>query len=229
MTKEIRNVCNKKTSRMHQSRNQYPQRYGIANPQASQHHEPLYQQPAPMPSTQLMAPTYLPPAADNLVPMSNTSMAIGDNDMNMMSTDATMGTSANPYANGNYLMDPGMMTPSTMSDIKGLQTFMPYMGGGVGNAASDGPVDPATGLPLFTTGKLVRSQLLGGVGQGSFLRQVQDPLSGSAKIGRYMYPCRGTEQRRDDFEVRRKQFNAARLESNDSDPVLFNLGEFVYY
>ena len=141
------------------------------------------------------------------------------------SSTMPMGTSSNPYSDGNYLQDPGMMTPSTTTDIKGLQTFMPYMGGGVNADGKD--VDPNTGLPLFTTNKLIRSQLLGGIGAGSFLRQQQDPLSGYGKTnGRLL--C-GTQRGRQDIEARRSQFNAARLErGGDNDPVLFNVGEFAY-
>jgi len=181
-----------------------------------------------MPATQLQTPPWMPPAQAELYMVPSQSNTMGDADWDMMSSK-TMGTSANAYSDGNYCMDPGMMTPSTVTDIKGLQTFMPYMGGGVGGADPDGPVDSSTGLPLFTTGKLIRSQLLGGHGAGSFLRPVQDPLSGSSKIGRYMYPCKGTEQRREDFDIRRKQFNAARLESNGGDPVIFGNGEFSYF
>jgi hypothetical protein len=201
-----------------------PRRYGIANPRESQHHQPLYEQPAAMPSMQLNVPATMPQATGSYVGVPSGSNVIGEAEMDMKSTYA-MGTSANHFSDGNYQTDPGMMTPSTTSDIRGLQTFMPYMGGGVGDNG-DGPVDPSTGLPLFTTGKLVRSQLLGGMGAGSFLRQVQDPLSGARRIGKA--GC-GSQLRRRDFEVRRKQFNAARLETNDGSPVLFNESGFAYF
>lgn len=226
-TKDIAHVS-KKDNRMAQNARPTRSCYGLSNPQAAQHHIPMYDQPAPMPAMQLHTPPSMPPVAGEMYPIPSQSNVIGGSDWDMMSSQ-NQGTSANSYFDGNYCMDPGMMTPSTATDIKGLQTFMPYMGGGVGANNSDGPVDPSTGLALFTTGKLVRSQLLGGIGAGSFLRQVQDPLSGSSKIGRFMYPCKGTIQQREDWDVRRQQFNAARLESNDGDPVLFNTSEFAYY
>jgi hypothetical protein len=206
-------------------------RYGVADPTKIQHHEPIYDNPAAMPRSQLMSPPNMPETIEDLPGVPSSNVVIGDAEMDIMSTEQ-QGTSANPYSDGNYLMDPGMMTPSSATDIKGLQTFMPYMGGGIGGKeeygkeVGGGPVDPSTGLPLFTTGKLIRSQLLGGHGAGSFLRQVQDPLSGYRKsVGKMM--C-GVQQGRRDIEVRRKQFNAARLEHPDADPVLFNVGDFAY-
>lgn len=201
-------------------------RYGVSAPRDTPHHEPMYDQPSAMPVEQMNAPTYMPPIAGAKFGVPTSSQDLGDSAADSSSTE-TQGTTQNYYSDSNYLQDPGMMTPSTATDIKGLQTFMPYMGGGVGGGDSDGPVDPNTGLPLFTTGKLVRSQLLGGIGAGSFLRQQQDPLSGYRKnVGRLM--C-GAQQGRIDIETRRKQFNASRLEhGGDDDPVLFNVGEFAY-
>jgi hypothetical protein len=199
-------------------------RYGVANPRATPHHEPLYDQPAPMPTQQLTAPENMPPIAGEKYGVQTSSYDQGEYNTNTATTEF-QGAAASSYSDSNYLQDPGMMTPSTATDIKGLQTFMPYMGGGVGSSEKDGPVDPETGLPLFTTGKLVRSQLLGGIGSGSFLRQQQDPLSGYRKnVGRLL--C-GAQRGRKDIEMRRKQFNAARLEGG-GDPVIFNTGEFAY-
>ena len=199
-------------------------RYGVANPRATAHHEPMYDQPAPMPEMQLNSPENMPPVPGSKIGVQTSMFDQGDNHMATATTEF-QGSTASAYMDTNYLQDAGMMTPSTATDIKGLQTFMPYMGGGVGSEEKDGPVDPETGLPLFTTGKLVRSQLLGGIGSGSFLRQQQDPLSGYRKnVGRLL--C-GAQRGRRDIEMRRKQFNAARLEG-DGDPVLFNTGEFAY-
>ena len=100
---------------------------------------------------------------------------------------------------------------------------MPMMSDGVGKA--NGPVDASTGLPLFTAGKLMRSQLLGGHGAGSFLRQMQDPLSGYKRLGKNM--C-GAQNARRDLAVRRAQFNEARLADPNGDPVLFQTSEFAY-
>lgn len=214
----------------HQHQRQQRARYGAANPAVLQHHEPVYDMPASMPSQQLNSAPFMAPTPAALPGVPSSSNIIGDGEMDLMGTEQ-MGTSANPYSDGNYTMDPGMMTPSSATDIKGLQTFMPYMGGGIGNKeefgaeVGGGPVDPSTGLPLFTTGKLVRSQLLGGHGAGSFLRQVQDPMTGYRKsVGKVM--C-GTQQARRDIEVRRKQFNAARLEHPDNDPILFNMSDWA--
>ena len=197
----------------------------------TQYQEPIYDAPAPMPQSQLMETQNMPVQDVYLAGVPSSSSIIGDAQMDIMTTEA-QGTSIDGFSDNNYLMDPGMMTPSSATDIKGLETFMPYMGGGIGegddqnNGGVGGPVDPNTGLPLFTTGKLIRSQLLGGHGAGSFLRQVQDPLSGYRKsVGKNL--C-GVQQARRDLEVRRKQLNAARLEHPDADPILFNTSDFAY-
>lgn len=197
----------------------------------SQYQMPVYDAPAPMPQTQLMQAPGMA-VKDVYLPGSPSSLSIiGDAQMDIMTTE-TQGTSVDGFSDNSYLMDPGMMTPGSPTDIKGLQSFMPYMGGGIGendnqqNGEIGGPVDPNTGLPLFTTGKLIRSQLLGGHGAGSFLRQVQDPLTGYKKtVGKNL--C-GVQQTRRDLEVRRRQLNAARLEHPDADPILFNSSEFAY-
>lgn len=197
----------------------------------TQYQEPIYDAPAPMPQSQLMQPQMMPVKDVYLPGVPSSSSIIGEAQMDIMTTE-TAGTSIDAFQDTNYLMDPGMMTPGGASDVMGLQTFMPYMGGGVGendnqnNGDVGGPVDPNTGLPLFTTGKLIRSQLLGGHGAGSFLRQVQDPLSGYRKsVGKNL--C-GVQQARRDVEIRRKQLNAARLEHPDADPILFNTSDFAY-
>lgn len=190
---------------------------------------PTYDAPAPMPQAQLMQPPSMPNTSLYLPGVPSSLTTIGDATPDIMTTEA-QGTSVNTYQDQNYTQDPGMMTPSSATDVKGLQTFMPYMGGGVGgeqeNGDMGGAVDPNTGLPLFTTGKLIRSQLLGGHGAGSFLRQVQDPLTGYKKsVGKNL--C-GVQQTRRDLEVRRKQLNAARLANEDLDPVLFYMSDFSY-
>ena len=197
----------------------------------TQYQEPIYDAPAPMPQSQLMQPQMMAVKDVYLPGVPSSSSIIGEAQMDIMTTE-NAGTSIDAFQDNNYLMDPGMMTPGGATDVMGLQTFMPYMGGGVGENDSQndgsvgGPVDPNTGLPLFTTGKLIRSQLLGGHGAGSFLRQVQDPLSGYRKsIGKNL--C-GVQQARRDVEIRRKQLNAARLEHPDADPILFNTSDFAY-
>lgn len=197
----------------------------VMNPAAVRHHAPAAQAsaPAPLPAMQLMAPTKIHPPADSLHPVSSSSHEVGENDMVQSSTGAG-GVVASAYADTSYTQDPGMMTTSSTTDIQGIETFMPNMSGGVGG--SNGPVDPSTGLPLFTTGKLVRSQLLGGHGAGSFLRQEQDPLAGYKRIGKNM--C-GAQNARRDLATRREQYNAARLADPNGDPVLFNTSDFMYY
>ena len=214
----------------------HPQRFDemVAGPYVyppTQYQQPIYDAPAPMPQSQLMQPPSMAVEDVYLPGVPSSSTIIGEAQMDIMTTE-NQGTSIDSFSDTNYLMDPAMMTPGGASDIMGLQTFMPYMGGGVGdkdnqnNGEIGGPVDPNTGLPLFTTGKLIRSQLLGGHGASSFLRQVQDPLSGYRKsIGKNL--C-GVQQARRDVEVRRKQLNAARLEHPDADPILFNTSDFAY-
>lgn len=187
-----------------------------------------FPQPNPMPQAQLNAPPFIPQLPEFLpgVPSSNN---IGEVNQDIMSTEA-YGTTAMPYSDTNYMEDPAMLTPSSSTDIKGIQTFMPNFDGTVGTVMRDGEtgnqVDPSTGLPTFTPGQLMRSQLLGGQGSGSFLRREQDPLTGLRKtVGRNL---NGPQVVRRDLEVRRKQINAARLES----PTLeigsdFNNGEFM--
>lgn len=194
---------------------------GVPDPRGVQHHAPLQAPPAPLPASQLMVPTNLPHQKPALEMMPN-SIAVGETEMNQSSTEAG-GVVASAYTDSNYEMDPGMMTTSSTTDIQGVETFMPNMSGGVGT--ENGPIDPSTGLPLFTSGKLVRSQMLGGYGPGSFLRQVQDPLAGYKRLGRNM--C-GAQNARRDLANRRTQFNAARLANPDGDPVLFNTSEFMY-
>ena len=52
-----------------------------------------------------------------------------------------------------------------------------------------------------------------------------DPISGYRKLGKNI---NGVQVARRDMEVRRKQYNAARLENPNADPVLFSIGEFAY-
>lgn len=179
---------------------------------------------APLPASQLMTQDVMDAnSGTGMDYMTSSSVAIGESEMARASTESG-GSSANTYVDSSYTMDSGMMTPASTTDIQGLKTFMPMMSDGVGSAG--GPVDPSTGLPLFTTGKLVRSQLLGGHGAGSFLRQQQDPLSGYKRLGKNM--C-GAQNARRDLTVRRAQFNEARLSDPNGDPVLFQTSEFAYY
>lgn len=169
---------------------------------------------APLPSTQLMASTTMSDLDSALEKIPSSSSAIGDADMNRVTTDVG-GISANSYSDTNYTM----MSAASPTDVQSIQSFMPLMNDGVNET------DPTTGLPLLTTGKLIRSQLLGGHGPGSFLRQQQDPLSGYRRLGKNM--C-GAQSARRDLAVRRAQFNQARLNDPSGDPVLFQSSEFAY-
>lgn len=187
-----------------------------------------YARADPMPQAQLNAAPVMP-QLPNFLPGVPSSSNVGEVNQEIMSTEV-YGTTANPYNEQNYMEDPAMLTPSSATDIRGIDTFMPNFDGTVGTVLADGEtgnqVDPSTGLPTFTPGQLMRSQLLGGQGAGSFLRREQDPLSGLRKtVGRNM---NGPQVVRRDLEVRRVQINAARLQS----PTLeigsdFNNGEFM--
>ena len=209
----------------HRARANGRRRYAgaVANPAAMPQYAPNYVPPAPLPASQLMVQNDMPEMDDALSFTVSASNAIGDSEMDRATTEVG-GNSSNSYMDSSYTMDQGMMTPPSETDIQGLETFMPMMSDGVGQA--NGPVDPSTGLPLFTTGKLMRSQLLGGHGAGSFLRQQQDPLSGYSRLGKNM--C-GAQNARRDLAVRRAQFNEARLADPNGDPVLFQTSEFAYY
>ena len=176
----------------------------------------------PMPGSQLMSGLDMSNPQDAMF-IPSSSGQIGDAEASYPSSDFG-GTSANAFTDSYYMMDQGIMTPPANSDIQSLQTFLPNMSDGLNT--SNGPVDPATGLPLFTAGKLIRSQLLGGYGPGNFLRQQQDPMSGYKRLGKNI--C-GVQTARRDINVRRNQFNQARLADATGDPVLFSNSEFAYY
>lgn len=178
----------------------------------------------PLPSAPLMASHEMPDIDPTLSHYTSSAAGIGGGSETNYATTEVGGSASNDYMDHSYTMDPGMMSPSSSSDIKSLNTFMPSMNDGT--TTGNGPVDPSTGLPLFTTGKLIRSQLLGGHGAGSFLRQQQDPLSGYSRLGKNM--C-GAQNARRDLAVRRAQFNEARLADPSGDPVLFQTSEFAYF
>lgn len=187
-----------------------------------------YPSPDPMPQAQLNAPPTMP-QLDDFLPGVPSSSNVGEVTQDIMSTEV-QGTTAMPYGDNDYMQDPALLTPSSATDIRGIETFMPNFDGTIGKPTEDGQtgnrVDASTGLPVFTSGQLMRSQLLGGQGSGSFLRREQDPLTGLRKtVGRNL---NGPQVVRRDLAVRRNQINAARLES----PTLeigsdFNNGEFM--
>ena len=133
----------------------------------------------------------------------------------MMGTGASS-TSATAFDDSAYEQDSTRMTPDAPSDGAGIDGFMPKT-----DAADASGRDPQTNLPVFTTSKLKRSNVLGGHGPQSFLRPVQDPLAGYKRLGKVM---RITSDPRDlisGLDKRRAQYNKARVESGTEDPVLF--------
>ena len=133
----------------------------------------------------------------------------------MMGTGASS-TSATAFDDSAYEQDSTRMTPDASSDGAGIDAFMPKT-----DTADASGRDPQTNLPVFTTSKLKRSNVLGGHGAQSFLRPVQDPLAGYKRLGKVM---RTTSDPRDlisGLDKRRAQYNKARVESGTEDPVLF--------
>ena len=195
---------------------------------------PMYNIPAVLPSNQLSVPFDMPDTLGFLpnIPSSN---VVGEVEIDYNTTEF-QGTSANPFIDGHYLEDPSQMTPSTATDMRGINSFMPNMGDGVGynqqngSEVGGGPVDVSTGLPLFTVGKLVRANQMGSSSSSGFLRQVQDPLSGLKRtVGKNLT---GSINQRADIEIRRKQFNEARLTNPQNDGsdggVLWNINDHIY-
>lgn len=180
-----------------------PRRYDVSNVAG-----------APMPSHQLMTPNVMPDLP-GFQGMPTASMSVGN---------APTTTNESSFSAKQYAQDPAMMTAPNKNDVQSMKQFLPNMMGALQSA--NGPVNPDTGLPLITHDKLARAQSLGGFGAGSFLRPVQDPLTGYKKtIGKDM---RGAGHVRQDLQVRRAQINAARLNDANADPILFQGSEFMY-
>lgn len=169
----------------------------------------------------LMAASEMPAMVTADAFHATSSTDVGTSEGNHVSTDAG-GVSASDFNSQHYAMNPGVMSAASATDVSSMGKFMPNMAGG--KPGGKGPVDPATGLPLFTPAKLVRSQMLGGFGKGSFLRQQQDPLSGYSRLGKNMS---GSAHARKDLDVRRKQYTEARAANSGADPVLFQTSEFA--
>lgn len=127
-------------------------------------------------------------------------------------------SSAHALSDSAYSMDPSMMTASSAGDDAGIEAYMP-------NHAdmSSEEKDPSSGLPVFTTSKLQRSNQLGSYGQHGFLRKVSDSMTGArSNIGKSH--CSPVE-REEGMRKRRAQLEAARA-GGDEDVVLWNQGEF---
>jgi len=129
-------------------------------------------------------------------------------------------TTASPFLGSSYFQDPAEMTPNTYADGLGLDAYMPN----VSNATPDG-LDPQTGLPVFSTSSLRRSNLLSGRGVEGFLRPVVDDTQGYKRVvGKNMCPCIYNNGH---LNERRNQYNAARLTSG-IEPVLFYQTDPMY-
>jgi hypothetical protein len=121
---------------------------------------------------------------------------------------------AAPFQKSTYQTDSGVASPH---DIKHINDFLPSTKGAL--QTKNGPVDPSTGMPLFTAEKLVKSQKLSGHGVGSFLRPEQDPMSGYKRLGKTMF---GPQATRVEVERRRAQLKAQGGE------ILWNTSEFMF-
>jgi hypothetical protein len=134
--------------------------------------------------------------------------------------DHSNNTTVNNFVGSAYFQDPAQMTPNTYADGLGLDAYMPD----VSNATPDG-LDPQTGLPVFSTASLRRSNELSSRGLQGFLRPTMDDTQGyKHTIGKILQPGRYNECQ---INNRRNQFNAARINSAE-DPVLFGVTDYMY-
>lgn len=171
---------------------------------------------AEMPAQQLFVSHSFPSTIESkLQDMSNFSV------VNAYAQDSATGTTLSNFVASAYFQDPATMTPNTYADGLGLDAYMPD----VSNATPEG-LDPQTGLPVFSTASLKRSNALSSRGTNGFLRPVLDDTNGYKKtIGKRIQTCRYNDC---DLDKRRNQFNAARLNSGGEDVVLFNQTDFMY-
>ena len=171
---------------------------------------------AEMPAQQLFVSHSFPSTVESkLQDMSNFSV------VNAYAQDSATGTTLSNFVASAYFQDPATMTPNTYADGLGLDAYMPD----VSNATPEG-LDPQTGLPVFSTASLKRSNALSSRGTNGFLRPVMDDTNGYKKtIGKRIQTCRYNDC---DLDKRRNQFNAARLNSGGEDVVLFNQTDFMY-
>ena len=171
---------------------------------------------ADMPAQQMFVSHSFPSTIDSkLQDLSNFSVT------NAFAEGGAVGTSMSDFLGSAYNQDPATMTPNTYADGLGLDAYMPD----VSNATPEG-LDPQTGLPVFSTASLKRSNALSSRGLDGFLRPTLDDTQGYKKtIGKRIQPCRYNDC---DLDKRRNQFNAARLNSGGEDVVLFNQTDFMY-
>lgn len=177
--------------------------------------------PAPMPAYSMSTPNKFDNNVDEDLGQLTTSNG-GTYPGSVMGTGQA-GTSATAFIDNVYAQDAQTMTPNTAGDMGGIQAFLPNDA----EMTKDGK-DPLTGLPVFTTNTLRRSNILGGHGQHGYLRQVQEPMTGSKRIGRFTKLTCDPREQLESMDKRRAQYNAARVESGQEDPVIFMMGEFAY-
>ena len=177
--------------------------------------------PAPMPAYSMSTPNTFDNNVDEGLGQLTTSNG-GTYPGSVMGTGQA-GTSATAFSDNVYAQDAQNMTPNTAGDMGGIQAFLPNDA----EMTKDGK-DPLTGLPVFTTNTLRRSNILGGHGAEGYLRQVQEPMTGSKRLGKYTKLTCDSREQLDSMNKRRAQYNAARVESGTEDPVIFMMGEFTY-
>ena len=166
---------------------------------------------ADMPAQQLFVSHNFPSTVENTLQAHSVSPSGIDHSNN---------TSVNNFVGSAYFQDPAQMTPNTYADGLGLEAYMPN----VSNATPDG-LDPQTGLPVFSTASLRRSNELSSRGLQGFLRPTMDDTQGyKHTVGKILQPGRYNECQ---VNNRRNQFNAARINSAE-DPVLFGITDYMY-
>jgi hypothetical protein len=166
---------------------------------------------AQMPAQQLFVSHNFPSTVETtLQPMSTSPMG----------TDQAVSVSTSPFLGSSYFQDPASMTPNTYADGLGLDAYMPN----VSNATPDG-LDPQTGLPVFSTASLRRSNELSSRGLQGFLRPTIDDTQGyKHTIGRRPCMCRYNDE---GLQKKRNQFNAARV--GGAEPTLFMETDAMYF
>jgi hypothetical protein len=171
---------------------------------------------AQMPAQQMSVSHSFPSTIDSKLQDLSTISAVGTS-----YEKAAIGTSMSNFSGAAYFQDPATMTPNTYADGLGLDSYMPD----VSNATPDG-LDPQTGLPVFSTASLLRSNRLSSHGLNGYLRPQMDDTQGyKHTVGKRLQICRYNDC---DLDKRRNQFNASRLNSGGEDPVLFNVTDFMY-
>ena len=196
---------------------------------------PLQQPPAPrlLTSTQAATlPAPMPVMQMSKIPSERFEDTVDQGLQFMSNSNGSMASSSfgtqngvaseSPFEEAMYDQDPLTMTQETATDTQGIEQYLPDEGG-----ITDKGIDPQTGLPVFTTSRLLRANQLDARGTGGYLQQVQDSLSGYRKVIGNTTGLTNFVNIDRDLARRREQFNAARAEC--SEPVLFNESDFQYF